>query len=227
VVAISQTIVNLLIDAGVERQRIRLIHSGIDAKCFLEANRSTSSTEGPATIGCLAVMEPRKGIQYLLEAVALLRARGIALQCAIAGEGSLRAELQEQARTLGLHENIRFLGFVSDNAAFLDGIDIFVMPSLFEGLGVAALEAMAASKPVVATRVGGLAESVVDGVTGVLVPARDAGALADAVTRLLRDPELAREMGRKGRERVLEHFTLEQMAAKNESYYYELLDELR
>jgi glycosyltransferase involved in cell wall biosynthesis len=176
--------------------------------------------------GCLAVIEERKGIQYLLEALALLRARGIELECAIAGEGSLRPELEKQALTLGLRAYVRFLGFVSDNAAFLDGIDLFVMPSLFEGLGVAALEAMAAGKPVVASRVGGLAESVLDGVTGILVPPRDAAALAQAIERALRQPELAREMGRKGRERVLKHFTLEQMAAKNESYYYELLGEL-
>ena len=97
------------------------------------------------------------------------------------------------------------------------------MPSLFEGLGVAALEAMAAGKPIVATRVGGLAESVLDGQTGILVAPRDGKAIADAVARLISDPPLAQRMGLQGRQRALEHFTLTQMAAQNEAYYYELL----
>ena len=97
------------------------------------------------------------------------------------------------------------------------------MPSLFEGLGVAALEAMAAGKPIVATRVGGLAESVLDGQTGILVAPRDGKAIADAVAQLVSDPPMAQRMGLQGRQRALEHFTLAQMAAQNEAYYYELL----
>jgi glycosyltransferase involved in cell wall biosynthesis len=82
---------------------------------------------------------------------------------------------------------------------------------------------MAASKAVVATRVGGLAESVIDGVTGILVAPKDARALAAGIAKVVRDPALADEMGGRGRERVLQHFTLERMAMQNESYYYELL----
>ncbi|MGZ8498146.1 MAG: glycosyltransferase, partial [Candidatus Binatia bacterium] len=93
----------------------------------------------------------------------------------------------------------------------------------FEGLGVAALEAMAAGKPVVATRVGGLAESVLDGQTGLLVAPRDGRAIADAVAQLVNDPQLLHRMGAQGRQRVVEHFTLTQMAVQNEAYYYELL----
>src|SRR5207244_9685546 len=106
----------------------------------------------------------------------------------------------------------------------LEDVDVFVMPSLFEGLGVAALEAMAAGKPVVATNVGGLAESVIDSVTGLLVPPRDPRALAEAVGKLVGDRSLAGEMGKRAAERVREHFTLEKMAEKNEAYYYALLD---
>jgi glycosyltransferase involved in cell wall biosynthesis len=97
------------------------------------------------------------------------------------------------------------------------------MPSLFEGLGVAALEAMAAGKPVVATRVGGLAEAILDGQTGLLVEPCDGRAIADAVAKLISDRPMARHMGLQGRQRVLDQFTLTQMAAQNEAYYYEVL----
>ena len=124
----------------------------------------------------------------------------------------------------GLLGEVEFLGFVANSPAFFAGVDIVVVPSLYEGLGVAALEAMAAGKPVVASRVGGLAESVVDGQTGVLIEARNPLALADAIQKLVQDPMLALEMGRKGRIRALQNFGLEQMAEKNEAFYYELLE---
>jgi glycosyltransferase involved in cell wall biosynthesis len=92
---------------------------------------------------------------------------------------------------------------------------------------VAALEAMAAGKTVIATKVGGLAESVLDGVTGILVPPKDPAALVEAIAQLVQAPALAEEMGKQGRARVMEHFTLTQMAQHNESFYYELLYPLR
>jgi len=116
------------------------------------------------------------------------------------------------------------MGFTSDVPAFLAGIDIFVMPSLFEGLGVAALEAMAGGKAVVASRVGGLAESIIDGETGLLVPPNDPERLAAAVGRLITDRSLCESMGVRGAERVRELFTIDQMAKKNEAYYYTLLE---
>ncbi len=131
--------------------------------------------------------------------------------------------MEQQAADLGLRDEVSFLGFVSDTAEFLANVDLFAMPSLYEGLGVAALEAMAAGKAVIATRVGGLSESVIDGVTGILIPPRDPKALAEAIAKLVRTPDLAVAMGKQGRERVLQYFTLERMATQNESFYYEIL----
>jgi len=223
VVAISKIIVELLVDAGVELEKIRLIHSGIDCARFA-ADRVTENSPGKVvTVGCLAVLEERKGIEFLIDAAARVRSQGVQVNWLIGGDGSLRSTLESKAHSLGLDESVKFIGFISKPEEFLHSIDIFVMPSLFEGLGVAALEAMAAGKPVVATRVGGLAESVLDGQTGLLVPPRDGRAIAEAVVKLISDPQLATRMGLQGRQRVLEHFTLTQMAAQNEAYYYELL----
>jgi glycosyltransferase involved in cell wall biosynthesis len=159
----------------------------------------------------------------LLKAIALLRSRGLKVKSFVGGEGPLRAELEKQVVSDGIKGMVEFLGFVADVPRFLASIDIFVMPSLYEGLGVAALEAMAAGKPVIASRVGGLAESIVDDETGLLVPSHQATALADAIARLTGAPEKAREMGNRGRMRVREHFTMELMAKKNEDFYYDLL----
>lgn len=218
VIAISAAIATLLRQAGVKENKIRRIASGVDAARFHRRNELTEVK----TIGCIGVLEERKGQRFLLAAAAQLKSRGLKLEYRFAGQGSERAELENQAHRLGIGAETSFLGFVVDTAEFFAGVDLVVMPSLFEGLGVAALEAMAAGKPVVATRVGGLAESIIDDETGILVPPADAQALADAIGRLAESPELAAAMGRRGRERVLGHFTLEQMARQNESYYYEL-----
>jgi glycosyltransferase involved in cell wall biosynthesis len=222
VVAISQPIAQLLLDAGVKRERIRLIHSGIDVTRFSPRPDHVHPGRLPV-IGCVAVLQERKGHRFLLEAVALLKTRGVKVRCLLAGEGPERQALEELTVRLGLERDVQFLGFVADIPAFLAGIDIFVLPSLYEGLGVAALEAMAAGKAVVASRAGGLVEAIGDGVTGLLTPPGDVTALVEAVARLIDDRHLALGMGQRAAAHVRKYFTVEQMAARNEDYYYELL----
>jgi glycosyltransferase involved in cell wall biosynthesis len=125
---------------------------------------------------------------------------------------------------MGLQDDVEFLGFVPDIPRFLAAVDIVALPSLFEGLGVSVLEAMAARKAVVASRVGGLAELVIDSETGLLVAPRDVEGLANAIAKLAGDKILIQELGRKGAERLKAHFTMEQMAQSNEAYYYALLE---
>ena len=221
VVAISQTIAGVLLGAGVERDKIRCITSGIDPERF--AAVGARADDGVTVVGCLAGLEKRKGHRYLLEAAALLKTEGLRVRYQIAGDGPLRAQLETEAQRLGVAEDVCFLGFVADAARFLAGVDLLAMPSLYEGLGVAALEGMAAGKPVVATRVGGLSESVLDGVSGFLVPPQDPAALAAAIAKLARSRALGQAMGARGRERAREYFSLQRMARQNESYYRELL----
>jgi len=224
VVAISQKIVDLLVQGGVRRERIRLIHSGIDPAPF-QKMPAADSDRRPTVIGTAAVLEERKGHRFLLEAAALLKRRGHRLKYRFAGDGSERERLQQIVLELGLREDVEMIGFVSDIPAFLSTIDIFVLPSVYEGLGVAILEAMAAGKPVVATRVGGIPELVSDAATGLLVPPMNPQALTEAISTLLSQPGLAQQMGETGRGRVRKDFTVEQMAKKNEDFYYELLED--
>ena len=223
VVAISQTIAGVLLGAGVERDKIRCISSGIDPERFAAVGARAGADDGVTVVGCLAGLEKRKGHRYLLEAAALLKAEGLRVRYQIAGDGPLRAQLETEAQRLGVAEEMCFLGFVADTARFLAGVDLLAMPSLYEGLGVAVLEGMAAGKPVVATKVGGLSESVLDGVSGFLVPPQDPAALAAAIAKLARSRALGQAMGARGRERAREYFSLQRMALQNESYYRELL----
>ena len=222
VVAISQPIAALLVDGGVRQKKIRVIPSGVDPAPY-ENIPPPSGERSPVVVGTVAALEARKGHRFLLEAAAELKRRGHGIVYRIAGDGKENAALRQLALKLGLEREIEFVGFVADVAGFLASIDIFVLASMFEGLGVAALEAMAAARPVVASAVGGLKDVVVEGETGFLVPPGDSMALAQALAGLAERNELAHAMGKKGRERILEHFTMERMARANEEFYYELL----
>ena len=141
----------------------------------------------------------------------------------IAGRGEREAALREQARSLAIDGHVRFLGFRHDVPELLALCDVFVLPSLSEGLSIAILEAMAAARPVVTTRVGGNPELVVQGETGILVEPTDAPGLAGAVTRLLTDPAEARRLGENGLSRVRSRFTIGAMVREYETIYEEAL----
>jgi glycosyltransferase involved in cell wall biosynthesis len=227
VIAISAKIAELLLEAGVERERIRLIRGGTDPRPFDRAVRTRELYPERMVVGVAAVLEERKGHRFLLEAAGRLKARGYRIDYRIAGEGSLKKTLEQTALQLGLEEDVKLLGFVSDMPGFLADVDIVVLPSLFEGLSVSVLEAMAAGKAVIASRVGGLPEVVVDGTTGFLVTPGDVEGLANAIAKLTGDRVRIREMGQKGKERLNQNFTQERMARENEEYYYNLLDGMR
>ena len=160
-----------------------------------------------------------KGHKYLLEAVpSILRAHPSTVFL-IAGRGEREAALRRQAQRLGIDARVQFLGFRPDVPALLAMCDVFVQPSLSEGLSIAILEAMGAARPVVTTRVGGNPELVVDGETGILVEPADARGLTSAVTRILSDPAEARRLGENGLSRVLSRFTASVMVRAYEAIY--------
>ena len=170
-------------------------------------------------IGAAGRLVPVKGHLDLLNAAALLRPAWPGLRVEIAGEGPRRLELQDEVRRLGLENQVTFLGWQADMDAALARWDVLVQPSLEEGFGLAALEAMAAGLPVVATRVGGLPELVEDGATGLLVAPADPSALAGAVERLLRNRDLGSAMGAAGRERAAACFSVDRMVAATSEVY--------
>jgi glycosyltransferase involved in cell wall biosynthesis len=166
-----------------------------------------------------ARLHPQKGHTYLLQAAALVPDATFVL----AGDGPLRPALEAEARHLGIAGRCVFLGERRDVPALLAAADLFVLPSLFEGLPVSVLEAMAAERPVVGTAIGGTDEAVESEATGLLVPPRDPVALASAIRRLQADPALARRLAVAARARVAGEFTAEATARQVMRIYDELL----
>jgi glycosyltransferase involved in cell wall biosynthesis len=168
-----------------------------------------------------------KGYPVFLEAAARLAPRlGDVAFVALGGETTTpgyRAVLEARAAALGVAARVHFLGWRSDVARVMGAADVVVLPSLAEGLPLAVLEAMACGRPVVASAVGGVPEAVVDGRTGLLVPPGDAGALAEAIQRVLEDPAAGRRMGAEGRRRLEAHFSLDRVLGEVHALYDDVL----
>jgi glycosyltransferase involved in cell wall biosynthesis len=164
---------------------------------------------GAPVVGVVGRLEAQKGHVHLLAAWLAVRREFPDARLLVVGEGSERAALEARARASGLADSVLFLGFRTDVPRLLDAVDVLALPSLYEGMPLTAIEASAMARPVVATAVDGTPEVVRDGVTGLLVPPADPPALAQAIGRLLRDPDRAAEMGRRGRAWVLDRFDVD------------------
>lgn len=189
------------------RGKIRVIHMGIQPERYRSGRR-----DGPAL--CIAAFKPYKGLTHLIDAFDLLARRGVGLECEIVGAGPMEGELRRRIQERGIDSRIRLAGTRTQDqvARIMQQARFFVLPSIrardgqMEGIPVALMEAMAAELAVISTRLSGVPELVEDGVTGLLVPPGSAEALADAMERLVRSPEIATAMGRRGREKVIREF---------------------
>ena len=195
------------------KDKVHVIYGGVDVD-LLSPHLSRSG--GPLTILCIARFEEVKGHAYLVEACRLLRDRGVAFACYLIGNGPLLSSIKKQVARAGLCEEVRLLGPCSYRQVIsqLRQADIVVLPTAptangkCEGIPNVLKEAMACGLPVVACPVGGIPELVDDGRTGILVPSRNAGALADALQRLGDDRGLRQQLGRAARETIVRKFNL-------------------
>jgi L-malate glycosyltransferase len=207
----------VLIPNGVSEEALRVSTDGRQKRRELGL-----PADGPV-IGAVSRLAWKKGVRYLLDAVPPLLESLPQLRVVIVGDGPLRQELEAQACSLGIAERVTFLGSRPDALSLLPVFDVFVLPSVVEGMSNALLEAMATARPIVATDVGGNSEVVVDGETGLLVAAADPGQMAGAILKLLQAPEMAQEMGAAGRRRVTLHYRVDVMARRIEELYESLL----
>jgi glycosyltransferase involved in cell wall biosynthesis len=200
------------------RGKVHVLHCGIDPAMFVPARHE--HREGPLRIITVGSLIEVKGHRHLIEACAILRRRGIDVECTFIGEGKLRRKLEKLANRLGVGTVVRFLGGKprQEVARMLQESDLAVLTSVQtkdgkrEGIPVVLMEAMASGLPVVASWISGVPELVDNGRTGLLVPPRDPGGIANAIERLSRDPALRKEMGAAGREKILREFAVERNA---------------
>jgi glycosyltransferase involved in cell wall biosynthesis len=217
-IAISHGLARYLADSeGFDADAFEVVHYGIDL-----GPEPVPAPEQPRIL-CVGRLVPIKGHEVLLRAFAELCRLLPSARLAVAGEGPLRPSLRKLAADLGVDDRVEFLGRIVPVQPELERSAVVAVPSLGEGFGMAALEAQERARPVVASAVGGLPEIVEDGVSGLLVPAGDAAALAAALARLLGDPALARRMGGAGRKRALALFGRRRCAERTELLYLEAL----
>jgi glycosyltransferase involved in cell wall biosynthesis len=234
VVAISGGVADSLAAAGVERERITVVHSGVDCDRFraptsqerADARGALKIADTEFVISAVGALEQRKGHRYLIAAIGAIAASG-KFRCFIVGQGLIGRVLQDEIAVIRSLDRIKLLGRVDDVRELLWASDAFAMPSLKEGLGVAALEAMASALPVIASDVGGLREVVEDGRTGIIVPPANPEKIASAIKRLAESPELRTQMSAAARARVVENYSMEQMAARTLALYRECLRKTR
>ena len=227
VIAVSQAEARLLETGGLRPPRLVVIPNGIPdpAEPPIDWRRELGWPAGAPVIGAVGRLEPPKGFDVLIEALsrvdcARLRGRWLAPpRLVIVGDGSTRAQLEQQARALGVAERVHFAGFRHDARRAFAGFDVTVIPSRHEPQGLVCLEAMAAASPVVASDTGGLLEMIRQGVEGWLVPPDDPAALARALEEALADPDRARAMGAAGRKRFLEEFLVDKMVERTRAVY--------
>jgi glycosyltransferase involved in cell wall biosynthesis len=210
---------------GVDPAKIRLIPNGIPSPANgagADVRTELGIEPSAPVLGVVCELRAQKALEVLFEAAALLLPEFPTLKVLVAGDGPERARLEEGARRLGVADTVLFLGIRRDVPAVLTAVDVAVLSSDYEGSPLSVMEYMAAAKPVVSTRVGGVPELVAEDVHGLLVEPRDPEALAEAVARLLRDPALARRLGAEGRRRQQREFSLEAMVGRIEDLYEEL-----
>jgi glycosyltransferase involved in cell wall biosynthesis len=215
IIAVSEAVAQ-----SVEGPRPRVVHVGVPVPKIDEWRR----LQPPDTvIGIACRLVPVKGLTYLLQAIALLRAEFPTIRLEIAGVGPEQQAIEDQAVSLGIRDRVNLLGWHKQLEPLMARWDIFALPSLDEGFGAALVEAMAMGLPVVASAVGGLLEIVEEGQSGYLVPPADPEALARRLRTLLLDPALRCAMGSAGRERVLKHFSAAAMSSAFTAIYDEIL----
>jgi glycosyltransferase involved in cell wall biosynthesis len=224
---VSKAIEQKIREEGRRGVPVSLIYNGVDLQryshqqpcCTLHDDYSIP--EDSQIVGVVARLEAEKGHRTLLDAWPLVLAAQPQARLLIVGEGSERDSLEAQAASLGVLDRVVFTGRREDVPAVTAALDVAVLPSYREAQGLSVLEAMALSRPVVASNVGGIPEMIEDGVSGLLVPPNDPEALAVAIVRLLSDHPYADMIARRGHDLAHERFCIEQMVNSIETLYDE------
>ena len=222
--AVSDSVAQRLLASGVPARKIRTIANGIDVQTFERASPSPElNFDGSKVVGMVARLDLQKGFEYLLRAARELCGAFPGLKVVIVGEGPDRTAIENMIQRFGLQSNVILVGQRPDMPEIYAAMDVFVLPSLNEGLPMTILEAMAASKPVIATRVGAIPKVIQDGETGLLVDPGDTDGVRNALARLLADSDLCSRLGAAGHDWVSRNYTSEAMALKYRQMYDEVL----
>lgn len=230
-VAISHAIKDVLIEYGISPEKAVVVPSAVDKSPYQKFEHGQEKAKWceqfgldpiRPLIGQAAAMTEQKGYETLLSALAVLKSKGYQFNCLVAGDGHLRKSLESLSRSLNLQGCMEFVGWTDEVPSFLSALDIFAMPSNFEGLGTAALDAIYAGCPVVASAVGGLKETIIHEETGLLAEVKNPEEFADQLARIIEEPELGRKLNARAQQHCDQNFSLEAMVEGNLGIYESL-----
>jgi glycosyltransferase involved in cell wall biosynthesis len=227
-IANSAAIRDRLVADGIPREKITIVNEGVDVDRIVKLPAANVHAElylptHAPIVGNVAALVPHKGQQHLIDAAAIVVKQVPDVRFVILGEGELREKLERQIKDKHLERHVFLAGFRANALELTKGFDIFVMSSVSEGMCTALVDAMAASKPAVATAAGGIPEVMQDGVTGFLTQPRDHVTMANKLVLLLKDPALRARMGDAALARARERFTVEKMVAATSAVYERLV----
>lgn len=219
VVAVSEAVKKYLIKfEKVSEDKIKIIHNGVEIEKFLHLEKNYQVSGRDFVIGSIGRLEKQKGYDVLAEAVS-----GLNLKCVVAGEGMERKFLENKINSLNISDKFQLPGWQKDIKDFLQKLDIFVLPSRWEGFGIVLLEAGLAGLPVIASRVDGIAEIIKDGEDGLLFEPGDHSELADKISFLMNNESECARLGRNLQKKVIENFDIKKIVAEYEKSYLEIL----
>ena len=231
-IAVSGGLQKALVHQGIPEKKITIIYNGLNPGSFQEAGISAGKWReragfepGTTLLAIVGRLHQVKGHHYFLKAAAEILKTRTDVHFLVVGSGPEGDKLEEYTQKLGISDHVTFTGFVSDVSELMPDLDLLIVPSLWEGFGLTALEAMAVGVPVVATSVGGLPEIVEHGSTGLLVPPADEVGLVRGINWMLDHPQEAQEMATAAKAVVEEKFTASAMARKTEGVYRRMLEE--
>jgi glycosyltransferase involved in cell wall biosynthesis len=228
IITASDKIKEEMLQYHIAENKIRVIDYGINIEDFDTPilngalRKELGIHENEKIIGTIGRLKTEKGHIFLLQAAKEILKQFKDIKVVIVGDGPLRNQLEAQARTFGIEKNIIFTGHRKEKLELLTMMDIVVLPSVEEGLPIALLEAMAAKRPVIATRVGAIPKVIKDHENGILIPPKDADALQKSVCHLLGDPRLSHRLAVEANLTVKMNFTSERMCKKYYKLYVEL-----
>ncbi len=227
ILANSQWVAYQAIASGAQPEKVRVIYEGVEVPDLPSpvaretARQRWSLKKSDVVLGCVGALQQDKGHEWVIRALAELSTEFPGCKLLIAGDGEFRPDLESLATKLKVRNQVVFAGFVKNVSAVYQALDIFIFPSLFEGLGTSLLSAMAYAVPSITFFGCALGEIVEDGQSGLQVEAKNAGELARAIARLLRNPEFARKISEAGRARIVQNFSADQMVENTLRLYEE------
>ncbi len=233
-IAVSGGLQKALVQQGIPEHKITVIYNGLNPGLFQKGDGCTGKwreaagfSPGTPLVAIVGRLHPVKGHRYFLRAAAEILKERTDVHFLVVGSGPERDRLEDYTRKLGISDHVTFTGFVSDVSDLMPDLNLLIVPSLWEGFGLTALEAMAVGVPVVATSVGGLPEIVDHGTTGLLVPPADEAGLTRGIIWMLDHPQEAVEMAAAAKAVVEEKFTASVMARRTEELYRRLRAEAK